>query len=217
MDQPRFKELDPTTAIENLSVLDALIADSAPKEVKDVTQYVTPDAEHVLKNFSSVQDLLPTIRGMIEWEAANNGKKCYPRLLLRNQHIIAFLLTYPQATNAEVCRFFSIGPSVLKQIASSDAFKAMMVQYQVNFAAISPDINEQLKDTMAAAITIVQKDLVERQDPDYALQVLDKTANRLGMGTKQQTNVQINNNIVTADMIAQARAAHQRRLENNGG
>lgn len=216
MDITGGKAVDPTMDVAEMRVLDLLLGEVNSSGVPPVVHQMPGTPDVLLSSLNTVEEVLPKIKEMLEWEAANSGKKAYPRAMLRQQHIIAFMLAQPFATTPEICRFFSISPTTLSNITKSDTFKAAVNKFAVDMQNLQPEINDQLKDTLQAAITVVQRDLVERQDPDFALQVLDKTANRLGMGTKQQTNVQINNNIVTPDMIKAARAGGQRRLENNG-
>lgn len=211
MDNSGFKEPEttaPPPALDELDVILGGVEDVSP------TALVVAKADDVIRELRECEDvdkLRPTIAKLLELEAASKGKRIYPKALLRQQHIICYLLLNPFATTMEVCRFFQVSPSVLYNISKSDTFKALAAKYAVRIDN-NPDIQQQLKDTMAAAIEITQKALTEGQDPEYALAVLDKTANRLGMGAKQGTNVQINNNIVTPEMIALARQRKVPRL-----
>jgi 2-hydroxychromene-2-carboxylate isomerase len=168
---------------------------------------VQADADHPLKDVTDVVAAGEIIGRMLAAEHSTGKKSYYPRALLRQQHIAAFMLVNPFATTTEICAFFGISPTTLGNISKSDTFKALVNAHKVSIeSGIGRDIQEQLRDTLAASVEVVQKAVVERQDPDYALAVLDKTANRLGMGAKHNTAVQINNNIVTPEMIAAARA-----------
>jgi hypothetical protein len=182
----------------------------APKHLAPVIPL--PSAEEAqLAGAATVQEAMPLIGNMLRAEKQAGGiKKPYPRTALKQQHIVAFMLCNPFANTTEICSFFGISPTTLGNITKSDTFKALVNQHRVTIdSGIGADLQAQLKDTMAAAIEVVQKAVVDKQDPDYALQVLDKTANRMGMGNKHNTNVQINNNIVTPEMIAAARASRR--------
>jgi hypothetical protein len=117
------------------------------------------------------------------------------------------MLVNPFASTTEVCAFFGISPGQLSNICKSDTFKALITSHRVSIeSSLGQDLQEQLRATLSVALEVTQKAIVDHRDPEYALAVLDKTANRLGMGAKHNTNVQINNNIVTPEMIASARA-----------
>lgn len=190
--------------------LDAILDKVGDVEAVAATLPAKRNLLEELRETESIDKLVDIIRELLLREAAASGKRLYPKQLLRQQHIIAYLLLNPFATTMEVCRFFQVSPTVLYNISKSDTFKALACQYRVKIDN-NPDIQQQLKDTMAAAIEITQEALAKGADAEFALQVMDKTANRLGMGAKQGTNVQINNNILTPEMLAVAR---QRRLGN---
>ena len=179
-----------------------------------LTAVVTlPSAEDkTLAEAKSVEDALPLIGNMIKAEkaAAAGPRKPYPRAALKQQHIVAFMLCNPFATTTEICSFFNISPTTLSNITKSDTFKSLVAAHRVSIeSGIGADLQAQLRDTMAAAVEVVQKAVVAGQDPDYALEVLDKTANRLGMGAKHQSGPMVQVNVVTPEMIAAARAARR--------
>lgn len=155
----------------------------------------------------TVEESVPLVEALMAEQAIPGATKRYSRSVLRQQHIIAFMLVNPFATCTEVCAFFSISPSTFYNITKSDTFKALINKHKVTLEnTVGQDLQDQLRATLSAAIEVTQRAVVEKQDPDFALAVLDKTANRLGLGAKHNTNVNINNNIVTPDMIALARA-----------
>lgn len=161
----------------------------------------------------TVEEAIPLIGNMIKAErAAGSVKKPYPRTALKHQHIVAFMLCNPFATTTEICSFFSISPTTLATVYKSDTFKSLVAAHRVSIdSGIGGDLQAQLRDTLAAAVEVVQKAVVEKQDPDFALEVLDKAANRLGMGAKHNTGPQVQVNIVTPEMIAAARASRSLR------
>lgn len=162
----------------------------------------------------TVEEAVPLIGRMLKAEREAGGtRKVYPRALLRQQHIVAYMLCNPFATTTEICAFFGISPTTLNNISKSDTFKSLILAHRVTLdSGIGADLQAQLRDTMAAAVEVVQKAVVEKQDPDYALEVMDKTANRMGMGAKHQSGGQVTVNIITPEMIAAARAARERLL-----
>lgn len=171
----------------------------------------SPAAElHPLEGIGDVGDAIPIITNLLAEEAAGLKRRYYPRCALRQQHIVAYMVVNPFATTTDVCAFFGISPSTVCNVARSDTFKALIASHKISLESnLAADIQDQLRATLAVATEVVQKAVVTSQDPEFALATLDKVANRLGLGAKHNTQVQINNNIVTPEMIATAR---QRRL-----
>ena len=166
-----------------------------------------------LTEAKTVEEALPLIGNMIKAErerTPGSPKRQYPRTALRHQHIVAFMLCNPFATTTEICSFFNISPTTLSTVYKSDTFQSLVAAHRVTLdSGIGGDLQAQLRDTLAAAVEVVQKAVVDRQDPDYALEVLDKAANRLGLGAKHNTGPQVQVNIVTPEMIAAARASRR--------
>lgn len=197
----------PTPAPLAPAELDVLLAGNATDPLKPVTDLVVVTGAHPLEGIDTVEGAAAVIGQMLVEDREAKGVRVYPRRLLRQQHIAAYMLVNPFATTTEICRFFGIGAGALSNICKSDTFKALVESHKVSVeTSIGADLTEQLRQTLAVAIDVTQKAVITGQDPEFALQVLDKTANRLGLGAKHNTNVQINNNIVTPEMIAQARA-----------
>jgi hypothetical protein len=170
-------------------------------------------AAHPLDGVSDVKKAAVIIGRMLAEDAVAKQKRVYNRCVLRQQHLAAFMLVNPFASTTDICAFFHIGPASVYNIVRSDTFKALVNHHRLSLEnSIGVDLQEQLRLTLSASLDVVQRAVIEKQDPDFALAVMDRTANRLGMGAKHNTNVQINNNIVTADMIAAARAARQPRV-----
>lgn len=171
---------------------------------------------HPLTNAETVEDAIKGVRETQEFEVIAQRKAVYPRNRLRAQHLVAFLIVNPFSTVGEICRFFAITPLTYKTIASSDSFKSMMEHYSDQLIrANAQEVQEKLKDTMDMAIDRVQQALVQPNcDAEFALAVLDKAGNRLGMGAaKQGTVANVNVNIVTREMIEQARNQRQQRIQ----
>lgn len=196
--------------------LDHLIAGTLPVTVKEpkaltgTNDFTVSEPSEmqlaILRAAEEMEDIKVVIQQMQTAELTSKGKKIYPKALLRQQHIIAYMLLNPYATGVEVCRFFSISRSTLSNITKSDTFKAAAGKYAVSLENYFPELREQLNETLKASLEVVQKAVIDSQDPDYALSVMDKTANRLGFGAKPSgPNVQINNNVVTAEMLLAAR------------
>lgn len=188
----------------------ALMAGSVSKMVAAAgTKVITADT-HPLEGVVDVADAMPLIANLLEAERKGGKRRVYPRSMLRQQHIVAYMLANPFATTTEICAFFGISAGTLSNIAKSDTFKALLKAHKVSIEnSVGNDLQEQLRQTLAVALEVTQKAVIDQQDPEYALAVMDKTANRLGLGAKHnsQTNVQVN--VVTPEMIA---AARTRRL-----
>jgi len=202
-------ELTPAQQQSQLALFD-LLGEHADKKLAQVV--MLPSAEDkALTEARTVQEAMPLIANMLKADKAAQGiKKPYPRTALKHQHIVAFMLCNPFATTTEICSFFGISPTTLGNINKSDTFQSLIAAHRVSLeSGIGADLQDQLRQTMAAAIEVVQKAVVTGQNPDYALEVMDKAANRMGMGNKHQTNVQINNNVITPEMIAAARASRR--------
>jgi len=188
-------------------VVDLLLAGNPDKPTEPISTAVAVADIHPLTDVSDVEAAAVVIGKMLVADRDAKGIRVYPRRILRQQHIAAYMLVNPFATTTEICAFFGIGPGALSNICKSDTFKALITAHKISVeTSIGADLQEQLKQTLQVSLDVVQKSVTSLQDPDYALQVLDKTANRLGMGAKHNTNVQINNNVVTPEMIAAARA-----------
>ena len=208
MEYSGFKEIGPPSTVTPPDEVDRLLAKADWTEGDAPALYVVPNVVEELQATTEMQRILPLIAKLIAAEAAAKGKRVYPTKLLRHQHIIAAMVLNPFITRVELCRFFGVSIHTLGNIAKSDTFRALASQFQVQLTE-DESIADKMKDTLSAALDVTQKAIIEGQDPDYALQVVDKAANRLGMGVKQGTQVNIQNNVVTPDMIAYAR---QRRL-----
>jgi hypothetical protein len=188
------------------SILDRVLAGPLTKLADTASGLSVVKVDHPLDGIETVEDAAPIIGEMLAAERAGGKRGAYPRCILRQQHVVAFMLANPFATTTEICAFFGISPTTLCNISKSDTFKALINKHRVMIeSGIGADIQEQLRATLAASIEVVQKSIVDNQDPEFALAALDKVGNRLGMGAKHNTNVQINNNIVTPQMIANAR------------
>lgn len=192
-------------------LLDGILSGTLSR-IAAVPAKISAETPHPLEDVEDVEAAKPIIEKLLIAERNAGGKRVYPRRILRQQHIVAYMLCNPFATNTEVCAFFGISPSTLGNIAKSDTFKALINAHKLTLDSnVAADLQEQMRLTLAVSLEVTQKAVVTNQDPEYALAVMDKVANRLGMGAKHNTQVQINNNIVTPEMIAAARA---RRLPN---
>lgn len=199
------------TEKKSLLQLQDILGQESDRPLAAVIPFPAGVDESGLASVKTVDEAVPLIGNMIKAEKAAGGiKRQFPRTILRQQHIVAFMLCNPFATTTEICSFFGISPTTLNNITKSDTFKSLIGQHRVTLeSGVGTDLQSQLKDTLAAAVEVVQKAVVDKQDPDYALEVMDKAASRLGMGAKGGPAVQINNTIVTPEMIAAARAARR--------
>lgn len=204
MEHSGFKDIQPDKAVAPMDEVDRLLAIADWEEPAPPALAMVANAFEELQGTDDVQRLLPIIGRLLQAEADSKGKMVYPTRMLRHQHIIAMMLLNPFVTRVELCRFFGVSMAVLNNIAKSDVFKTLAGQFHVSLPG-QEELGEKLKDTVSAAIDIAQKHLIKSQDPDFALSIMDKGANRLGMGVKQGTQVNIQNNVVTPDMVAYAR------------
>jgi hypothetical protein len=116
---------------KSLRGLDALLAPqpvaTPPVPGSGIVSLVT--VPHPLMNCDDVEVAKEAIRAMLaEVPDPRRPVPHYTRAMLRNQHIVAYMLANPFATNTEICAFFGIGVSTLKTIQTSDAFRAMLQQ-----------------------------------------------------------------------------------------
>lgn len=193
-------------------VIDRLLTGDINEPTKPVSTLPATVTPHPLEGIDDVDEAKRVIGELMVAEREAKGTRVYPRRILRQQHIAAYMLLNPFATTTEICAFFGIGPTALSNICKSDTFKALIEAHRISLETnVMGDLQDQLRQTLAVSLEVVQSAVVKDQNAEFALQVLDKTANRLGMGAKHNTNVQINNNVVTPEMIAQARA---KRLGN---
>lgn len=190
------------------SKLDALIAGAVGSNVTQLPGTAMVVGPHPLEGVEDVNEASTLIAQMLAEERITKEVRVYPRALLRQQHIVAYMLVNPFASTTDICGYFQISPTTLSNIAKSDTFKAMVNKHRVGVESIMPDLQDQIRETLRVAVEVTGRAVVERgtQDAEFALNVADKFANRLGMGAKQGTNVQINNNILTPEMLQQARA-----------
>lgn len=205
-------ELTPEQRTSQLMLMDVLGMNSDRPTAAVIPMPTAEDK--ALVEAKTVEEALPLIGNMMKAEKQGGGiKRPYPRVALKHQHIVAFMLCNPFATTTEICNFFSISPTTLGNITKSDTFQSLVASHRVTLeSGIGADLQSQLRDTMAAAIEVVQKAVVQNQDPEFALQVMDKAANRMGLGAKHNSGPMVQVNVVTPEMIAAARAS--RRLSS---
>jgi hypothetical protein len=212
--QGRSKDLNgsgdqtPTPEI-TLNKLDSIFAEAGvalPSTGKELT--LVGGVEERLASAETVEQAMPLIAEMAKVEKESKGVRVYPRVLLRIQHVAAFVIMNPFCSNTDIAKFFHVGPTCIANIMKTDTFKSLVDAHRVSLDGLNVDIQEQMRTTLIAGLEVVSKEITERQDGDFALSAVDKIANRLGMGGKHNSapnNIQINN-IITADMIAAARA-----------
>jgi len=213
MSTPALPAPSSVTPVNPADPIDLILAGRHTEVTADGVPLAPGEILHPLESVETVEGAAEVIGRMLVEDRNTKGTRVYPRRILRQQHIAAYMLVNPFATTTEICAFFNIGAGSLTNICKSDTFKALIDRHRISIeTSLGSDLTEQLRQTLQVSIDVVQKSVITQQDPDFALAVLDKTANRLGLGAKHNTNVQINNNIVTPEMIAMARA---RKL--NGG
>lgn len=196
---------------KSLVQLEDILGRDSDRPLAAVIPFPVVVEDSVLAEAKTVEEAMPLIGRMLKAEKERQGvKRPYPRTALKHQHIVAFMLCNPFATTTEICAFFGISPTTLSNVYKGDTFKSLVQAHRVSIdSGIGADLQAQLRDTMAAAVEVVQKAVVTEQNADYALEVLDKTANRLGLGAKHQGGVAVQVNVVTPEMIAAARASRR--------
>jgi hypothetical protein len=204
----------PTPEI-TVNKLDSIFTEAGiepPKTGKELT--LVGGVEERLAAATTVEEAMPLIAEMAKVEKESKGVRVYPRVLLRIQHVAAFVIMNPFCSNTDIARFFHVGSTCIANIMKTDTFQSLVSAHKIMIDGLNVDIQEQMRNTLIAGLEVVNKEIVERQDGEFALSAVDKISNRLGMGGKHQTApmVQINN-IITPDMIAAARA---RRLPDAG-
>ena len=191
----------------------ALLGVTVPQYLPAALRSELVAGDHPLKD---VTDVLVAVEKIKELEAefqATKKPRRYPKSILRHQHMVAYLLINPFASNADIAQYFSISVTTVSRLVSSDSFKQCLEQYmQGGGAELYTTIKDKMEATLSVAVDRVQEKVVQGDDHEFNLAVVDKVANRLGMGVKQQSgagNTTNNFNIVTREMILQAT---QRRL-----
>lgn len=168
--------------------------------------------DHPLKDVVDVMQAVEKIRELEQEALATKKPRRYPKSILRHQHMVAYLLLNPWASTAEMASYFSISATTVSRLVSSDSFKQCLEQYMKGAGAeLATSIKDKMEATLSVAVDKVQEKIIQGDDPEFALAAMDKVANRLGMGVKQQSGAgsTVNVNIVTREMILQAT---QRRL-----
>lgn len=168
--------------------------------------------DHPLKDVTDVLVAVERIKELEEEFRTTKKPRRYPKSILRHQHMVAYLLLNPWASTADIAGYFSISATTVSRLTSSDSFRQCLEQYMQGAGAeLGTSIKDKMEATLSVAVDKVQEKIIQGDDPEFALQAMDKVANRLGMGVKQQSNggSTVNVNIVTREMILQAT---QRRL-----
>lgn len=187
--------------------LDQILAGTATAANEVTANLPAIMSAHPLEGVEDTVRAAEIIGQMLTDEKSGKGIRAYPRRILRQQHIAGFLLINPFASTTEVCAYFGIGPSTLNNITKSDTFKTLVSAHRISMESnIGQDLTDQLRQTLQVAIEVTQEAVITKRDPDFALQVMDKAANRLGLGAKHNNAMQVNVNVVTPEMIAMARA-----------
>lgn len=191
------------------SAVAAILGIAAPSYIPATSAASLLCSDHPLKDVTDVAEAVVKMQQIAAEEALTKKPKKYPKSILRHQHLVAYLMLNPFATNTDIAQYFGITASTVARLVSSDSFKQCLESHMAGAGQdLFTSIKDKMEATLAVAVDRVQEKIVQGDDPDYALQALDKVANRLGMGVKQQSGAgtQVNVNIITADMIMKARA-----------
>lgn len=203
---------------ENLSLsvakLDRIFSEANVEVDINTEASLVPEAlVSQLHKTATVEESIPLIGELMRLEKQAKGQKVYPRRLLRCQHIAAFMIMNPFSNNVDVARFFGVSCTTVENIMKTDTFKALISAHRVHIEGLGQDIQEEMRATITAGLQVVQKEIVDKQEGEFALSAIDKLANRLGMGVKHKKEAQVQVNVIAADMIMAARA---RRLPSGG-
>lgn len=215
MDTPPPVGLVPSTASGPPSpsaATAALLGVTGPSYLPTPLRGELVSGDHPLKDVTDVMLAVEKIKEMEEEALKTKKPRRYPRSILRHQHMVAYLLINPFASVAEIASYFNISATTVSRLISSDSFRQCLEQYMQGAGAeLAVSIKDKMEATLSVAVDKVQEKIIQGDDPEFALQAMDKVANRLGMGVKQQSGAgsTVNVNIVTREMIVQAT---QRRL-----
>lgn len=136
------------------------------------------------------------------------------KVSFRHEHIIDWLLANPGEKNMEsLCQQLNVSRPWLSIVMNSDAFRA-------EYERRREEYNKELGETVVAkmykaaskALDNVISELDDAEiDPRFALDVVDKTTNRLGFGAKAGATplVEVNQHlhVVDSQLLAEARQA----------
>lgn len=127
----------------------------------------------------------------------------------RHEQIANWMILNPHASLAECAAHFQYSRAYISRIIHSDAFRGLLEQKNKEvFAAICGTIPQKLASLADLAIEKVTEHLEDSDNPDFALDVFDKTLNRLGYGpSKGQVAAPVvqTNLFVSASDLAAAR------------
>lgn len=132
---------------------------------------------------------------------------------IRHHAILNWMLLNPGRSSRECADYFGVSQSWLSILTRSDVFQVELNKRQMQIAArICQTIPERLRMIADVSLDKLATKLEESEDPDFILEVADKTLARLGYGTGPRTainlaaqqNVQQNFYVSEGD-LAQAR------------
>jgi hypothetical protein len=138
------------------------------------------------------------------------------KLSITHDEIMDWCILHPGATLAEMGMYFGYSVSWLSQIVNSDLFQARYKERRGEIdAAVAADLPTRLRANAALALEKLGRHLETSEDPEFLMQIADKSLHRLGYGpnkgalsvnTGNVTINQQNNFMVNKDQLAEARA-----------
>lgn len=185
----------------------------------------TPDGAmmaELTKQFADenrVEECRKLVERLMAEQANGKGVPKFPKTRLRHQHMIAYMLVNPFASVNDMAAYFGVTRMTLNRIMKSDTFKALVLQHRINLETdFVKEIFTDLQETLSLSLEVVQENVIQNRNGDFALNVAKEAGKLLGMGQAAKGNgtvIQNNINVVTADMLTAAKAARQGALNAN--
>lgn len=132
---------------------------------------------------------------------------------IRHHAILNWMLLNPGRSSRECADYFGVSQSWLSILTRSDVFQVELNKRQMQIASrICQTIPERLRMIADVSLDKLATKLEESEDPDFILEVADKTLARLGYGTGPRTAINLaaqqnvqQNFFVSEGDLAQAR------------
>lgn len=126
------------------------------------------------------------------------------------EKLVEYLVQEPDAGVEKVARHFKLSPRFVATMMQTDAFKTRMAMLTEETARNSRDLAQVLAATALLAAEKLAEKVAQVEDPEVLLQIVDKSAARLGMGQPKpgggiHLNIN-NNNEQVPSLTAQRRA-----------
>ena len=114
------------------------------------------------------------------------------KLSNKHQMILNWMLVNPTKTYRECADYFGMSSTWVSILVRSDAFQVELKKRQMQIAArIAQSIPERLRALADISLDKLATKLEESEDPDFILEVADKTLARLGYGSGPKTAINL--------------------------